>query len=226
MTHPVRPHIRNGRPVRGYRKRNPGSRSGIPSGPSGGPVIVAIVAVVCAVVTFGGAWAFRARTGSPPGSQAVSKAFAGRSQTGLKKAEANLRAKSAKVESSIEFDVNCASKSEQELQDHFLSNPCKGLARAYIQIGDNRRNFILVSISWVEMPTSASAKEYESLVFNDVGNIIELSREVKELRTIKYENRIYTSGIEGAYVWQVEVKPVSSTVPEGEVNEILERSRQ
>ncbi|TDB95351.1 hypothetical protein [Actinomadura sp. 7K534] len=184
------------------------------------------IAIVCIVIAFGGVWAFRASAGKPLNSPVVSQALSKRSQTGLKGAEAALKVKNAKVKSSMKFDIDCVGKSEQQLREYFLSNPCKGLARAYIRIGDIRRNLVLVAISWVEMPSVASAEEYGALVFDDVGNVIELSREVKTLNHITYEDRVYTSGVEGVFVWQVEVKPASSKVSEIEMNDILERSRQ
>ncbi|WP_147339481.1 hypothetical protein [Actinomadura spongiicola] len=188
--------------------------------------MIVIIAIAAVVVGFAGLVTFRARAGKGSSAQSVGGALSKMSQAGFREAETALKAGKFEVKSSIKFNADCAGKSEGELREYFLSNPCEGLARAYIQIGDARRNLILVAISWVEMSSVASGEEYGRLVVVDVGNIVELSREVPTLKNITYEDRLYASGVKGAFVWQVEVKPVTAKVPDAVVNDVLERTRQ
>ncbi|MDL4770757.1 hypothetical protein [Actinomadura xylanilytica] len=112
------------------------------------------------------------------------------------------------------------------MHEYFRSNPCKYLARAYMQIGEGGQNLALAALSWVEMPNVDLASNLNHLVDVDVGNIIELSRETKKFEKIIYDERTYISGIKGTFVWSVEVKPVFQTVSDSLINQIITDTRQ
>jgi hypothetical protein len=141
----------------------------------------------------------------------------------FKRAEATLRASGYKTKFGMRADTDCAAYSYGQVHDFFKSNPCKWLARAYVVLGDSE---ILVAISWVGMPNASLARRYKKLVDTPgSGNVTELSRDVTRYRKLKYGDGPHTSGIHGADVWNVQVRPIfpKSTA---EITEIIIDSRQ
>jgi hypothetical protein len=144
-------------------------------------------------------------------------------QAGFKRAEASLVASGHKVSLAVRLDNDCAAYSSGQVHEFFESNPCKWLARAYVQVGYSE---VLVAISWVEMPSARLAAEYKKLVDTpDAGSVTELSRNTTLYRKIDYSYSAHTSGINGSTVWNVQARPI---VPKttAEITEILIDSRQ
>lgn len=225
MSHWVRPHLRDGRWVRGHWRRNPGRRSGSP-GPNSGLIVAIIVDLMVAMAGLTGGYLLRAKASKATQSQTAGNALSRTAKAGFIRADDALKSERHETRLSMDFDTDCVGHSEGEVRDYFLSHPCKHMARAYIQVGDTNRHLILVAISWVEMPGIADAREYLRLVDVDAGNVIELSRETKRFKNVTYEDRTYMFGIKGTFVWQVEVKPLSAATPDSMVNAILAEVRQ
>jgi hypothetical protein len=144
-------------------------------------------------------------------------------QAGFKRAEATLVASGHKASIAMRFDTDCAAHSYGQVHKFFQSNPCKWLARAYVQVGFSE---VLVAISWVEMPSVRLATEYKQLVDTpNAGSIAELSRDTTLYRKINYSNGAHTSGINGAAVWNVQARPIAPKTA-AEITEILIDSRQ
>ena len=144
-------------------------------------------------------------------------------QAGFKRAEATLVASGNRASLATRFDTDCAAYSYGGVHKFFKSNPCKWLARAYVQVGYSE---VLVAISWVEMPNDRLATEYKKLVDTpDAGGITELSRDTILYRKIDYSNSAHTSGIDGAAVWNVQARPIAPKTT-AEITEILIDSRQ
>ena len=128
-----------------------------------------------------------------------------------------------KVRLSTKFDTDCAAHSYGKVHEFFVANPCKWLARAYVQVGDAE---VLVAISWVGMPDKPLAEEYKRLVDTPgAGNVTELSRGITLYRNIKYAGSARSSGVDGTAVWNVQVRPVYPR-PNAMIGRILTDSRQ
>jgi hypothetical protein len=189
-----------------------------------------LMTVAVSVVVGGTAWAGSSPTGA--GTAKSNSASRGRSskftvsaeaQAGFKRAEAALSASGYKASLSTKFDTDCATHSYGLVHEFLAANPCKWLARAYVQIGDSE---VLVAISWVGMPNTSSAESYKRLVdTSGAGNVTELSRETKLYRKIQYAGSAHASGIHGTAVWNVQVKPVFPR-PNAMIGRILIDSRQ
>jgi hypothetical protein len=144
-------------------------------------------------------------------------------RAGFKQAETTLVASGYKVGLKVRFDTDCAAHSYGQVHKFFKSNPCKWLARAYVQIGDSD---VLVAISWVEMASVSLAAEYKQLVDTpNAGSVTELSRDTMLYRKIDYFNSAHTSGINGVEVWNVQARPIFPKTT-AEITEILIDSRQ
>jgi hypothetical protein len=72
----------------------------------------------------------------------------------------------------------------------------------------------------------ASARRYKRMVDTPgTGNVTELSRDDGPYRDIRFDGKLYTSGMSGTAVWNVQVQPVGP-VPLATLNKILAESRQ
>lgn len=189
-----------------------------------------IMTVAVSVVVGGTAWAGSSSTGA--GTAKSNSGNRGRSpritasadaQAGFKRAQATLSASGYKARLSSKFDSDCTTHSYGKVHEFLVANPCKWLARAYVQVGDSE---VLVAVSWVGMPNTSLAEKYKRVVDTPgAGNVTELSRKTKLYRKIKYAGSAHSSGIDGTAVWNVQVRPVFPR-PNGMVSRILTDSRQ
>ncbi|MFI0451191.1 hypothetical protein [Actinomadura sp. 6N118] len=227
----VREHFRDGRRVRRHWRRSPGGQSSHP-GPSNfnenGERIVIAIGVTVVIIASGwtGISFLSSKTGKSASPRTPKNALTTEAQAGFKQADATLKVGHFRTKLSMGFDNDCARHSEGQVRDYFQANPCKYMARAYIQVNDANRGLAHVAITWVEMPSATSAMEYKHLFDIGAGKVIELSRESKSLKNATFENRTYTSGTKGNFVWTVEVAPLFSTTPDSVINEVLAGSRQ
>ncbi|MDN3356724.1 hypothetical protein QWU11_29350 [Actinomadura sp. DC4] len=185
---------------------------------------VSVVVGAGAFASSGPSTPARAKPANPPSRGRSPKVTVpADAQAGFKQAEARLSARGFTTRPETKLDTDCAAKSYGRVHDFFVANPCKWLARAYLQIGDSE---VLVAISWVGMPTEEMAAAYKRLVDTPgAGNVTELSREKKLYRKIDYAGSAHSSGIDGTAVWNVQVKPVFPR-PNTLVATILTDSRQ
>ena len=58
----------------------------------------------------------------------------------------------------MRLDNDCVAHSYGQVYKFFRSNPCRWLARVYVQVGYLE---VLVAISWVEMSSARLAAEYK-----------------------------------------------------------------
>lgn len=61
-------------------------------------------------------------------------------------------------------DPGCTAHSTGQVRKCFLTDPCLGLQRSLITLVDDKGRTITVSISWVRMPNSVSARHLKRLV--------------------------------------------------------------
>jgi hypothetical protein len=229
MSHWVRGHLRNGRWVRPHLRRNPrrGYRGSGSGNGNGSGIKIAIAAGVAVTVT-ASPFAINSLKPKPNTSKQPrisANTLSMEAQAGFKRAEVTLTANNFKSKLTKDSDADCAAHSYGQVRNYFQSNPCRNMVRAYMQIGEVEKHLILVAISWVAMPTTASAQNYKHLVDTRAGGITELSRETTLLKTITYEDATYISGIKGAFVWDVKVKPMFSATSD-EVNTVVAAARQ
>ena len=137
------------------------------------------------------------------------------SQTGFKHAESALLAAGYNhIDYAIDFGSNCEAHSYGIVKTFFKTHPCKWLTRAYLAIHEENLGEAIVAMSWVGMPDVPSADKYKELVDEKgTGNVTELSREVGPYRAVKFDGGLYSSGIDGSCVWNVEVQPVGAIPP-------------
>jgi hypothetical protein len=228
MSHDVKGHYRNGKWRRPHRRKNP-KRRGSGSGPADNQGIKVTVALTAAgAVTASGIAGINILKPSAPSRShsSTNSTFSVEAQAGFKRAEAALTVSGFKASLAMKFETDCAAHSYGRVHKFFQLNPCKSLARAYLQIGEPDQGLILVAISWVAMPSASLAEKYKELIdTTEAGNITELSRETKLYKNIRYTDGSYMSGLHGAAVWNVQVKPVFPATTDV-INKILADSRQ
>jgi hypothetical protein len=71
---------------------------------------------------------------------------------------------------------------------------------------------VLVAVAWVEMPDSATAREFHDLVdSHGTGNVTELSRDQGRYRNVRFMGKYYASRRDGTTVVNVQAQPVGRT---------------
>ena len=110
----------------------------------------------------------------------------------------------------LSIDSDCVEHSYGEVKEFFRSNRCKWLARAYVVLQkEGSEGEMLVDFVWVEMPTSAQAKECQHLMVTvGAGSVTELAREDDSPYKDTYlPIDYYKAGIAGTAVWNVQLQP-------------------
>lgn len=134
-----------------------------------------------------------------------------------------------KVEGAADYSKDCVSHSYGLVQNFFKSSQCKWVFRVYLALFSNTDGpapAVLIALSWVNMPTIASAFTYMDLADKwGTGNVTELSRDTGPYKDVVYSGKYYESGINGSTVWNAELQPVSS-VSMSAINAILGDLRQ
>jgi hypothetical protein len=181
--------------------------------------------VTVAATSVAGFTFLKSKPTAPARSSSSANALSAEMRTEFEQAETTLRSSHFKTKLEMRSTANCAAHSIGEVRSYFQSNPCKYLVRAYMQVGDVGRHLILVAASWVAMPAITSAEGYKRLTDSKAGGVIELSRETTLYKYITYEDAIYMSGIKGASVWNVEIKPMFAATP-SEANTVAAAIRQ
>jgi hypothetical protein len=210
--------------VRGYRKKD-GTRvrpHWRRPAVAGAGVAVTVGAFTFAMTGSGGESA-ALKPRPPSRARGSNGAIPAVAQAGFNRTKAALVASGYRANLQARLDTDCAAYSYGQVRKFFKSNPCKWLARAYVQLGYSE---VLVAISWVEMPTSRLAADYKKLVDTpDAGGITELSRDEVRYRKIDYADSAHTAGMNGMAVWNVQAVPI---VPKttAEITKILVDSRQ
>jgi hypothetical protein len=138
---------------------------------SGVVVAVAMVFTAAAIVGVaggGGAAASAARTGTA--EAAVSQSLSVRitnSRSAARRgqySDAWLRMGLRSISRQVRTDPGCTAHSFGQVRKCFLTDPCLGLQRSLIKLTDTSGRAIVVSVAWVRMPNSVSARHLKRLV--------------------------------------------------------------
>ncbi|CAO5258325.1 Secreted protein [Frankia sp. AgKG'84/4] len=209
----VRPHVRNGRRVRGYWRGGRGFSR----------VSLAITAVVTFSLTAGGIDTAVSAGGGvsvkrPPGQQRSARNCSqSRPCTeaeitigDLRSIEVRLARKGLQVNGRLQNDgTHCADHSYGTVLEFFREHPCAALYRAQFQGQDKKGDVVLIAVSWVRMADQETAAVYKKMVdAYGTGNVTELSREGGKYRTVRYTARNYASGRRGNIVVNAQAEPV------------------
>lgn len=127
------------------------------------------------------------------------------------------------IRKKVQRELHCAKHSFGEVQQFFLSNPCRELDRMLLAAGDEHGNDIAVSIAWVRMPRAGGATEFKSLVDVDgTGNISPLGSAVLGLAKIEFTGRYYDSRRDGALVVIAEATPIGGRPSEELLHDVAD----
>ena len=107
-------------------------------------------------------------------------------------------------------DDDCAAHSYGEVRNHFTDHPCRGLERAWYELGDDQGNSAVMSVAWVEMPDAEDSADLQGLVDRPgTGNITELSKEDGPYQDVAYSGWYYRSGRDGSTFHSVQAEPLA-----------------
>lgn len=152
MVHTVRRHMRNGRPVRSYTRRDPGRKNSS----SDGPVAAAFTAVLAGVIFF----SLLSSISAKPQPSARSWTTSGVSYRTL----------------DTDSSQTCQGLAYGETADFLAGEPCSTVTRGLYAATRGQRAEAIVAVSWTTMQRSEVARELRHLVDQPgTGNVTELT---------------------------------------------------
>lgn len=192
-----------------------------PAKKSGAGVIVTF-SIVVALAGSGGSVTSTVSAGSDTTASRSSTSSRSESRSGerpaleistqdLSSVEARLARRGLRANGHLQHDgSNCAEHSYGKVQTFFQQQPCADLYRALFEVRDKKGDLVLIAVSWVRMPDEESARSYHRLVdAPGTGNIIELSRESGNYRTVRYTGLHYRSHRNDTVVTNAQAEPVA-----------------
>lgn len=106
-----------------------------------------------------------------------------------------------RIRSTVHRELRCGLHSYGQVQQFFLRTPCRSLRRMLAVVGDAHGNTVVISIAWVRMPTSTTAKQLKRLVDTDgAGNVFPLGSELLGLRGVWFTGQHHASRQSGSLV--------------------------
>ena len=113
--------------------------------------------------------------------------------------EAWLRMGLRSVSRQVRHDPGCAAHSFGQVRKCLLAEPCRGLQRSLFKISDNKGRTIVVSVAWVRMPSTVSARHLKRLVDKPgTGNISPIADDA--LVGVRFTGKHYASRRTGSVV--------------------------
>lgn len=150
---------------KGYYADGEGRVRPIEGKKGGGGPLLAIVLVVA--IGAGGSASVAGTAIGGGGTTASASSVRASSQARRQDANAarvRLLRQALRVEQHFDSTDDCVAHSYGEVREFFREQPCVALHRAWFEVHDRRRGYVLVAVSWVEMPDTRSAREFRDLV--------------------------------------------------------------
>lgn len=105
---------------------------------------------------------------------------------------------------------DCALHSFGEVREFFVRAPCRSLSRTLVPLADEQGNTFVVSIAWVRMPTSRTARALDRLDYRDgTGDVTALGHNVLTSRGISFTGEHYEARVKSKLFVRAEAAPVS-----------------
>ncbi len=178
-------------------------------------ITLALVGVLITSALAGGSLAVAAATGGI--DSAIGQSIETRTTNGKESARRGqydetwkrLRLKSLRQAlKQVNRDFRCALRSTGQVQEFFVSEPCRSLRRTLIPLADGDGNTIIVGIAWVRMYTTSSATRLGDLIDADgTGGIEPIADPLLEYDGIVFTGQHYSVRHTGTLVVIAEATP-------------------
>ena len=105
---------------------------------------------------------------------------------------------------------DCAADSYGEVRNYFSDHACRGLERAWYEVGDDEDHTAVLSVAWVDMPDAEAANDLQRLVDRPgTGNVTELSKQDGPPQDVRYSGWYYRSDVDGDTFRSVQAEPLA-----------------
>lgn len=190
--------------------------------PGGGSLLAVVLAVaIGAGGTAGVAGPAAGAGGGTTVSASTARASSQARRQDADRIRARLLRQAVRVEQRFDSTEDCFAHSYGDVREFFREQPCVALHRAWFEVHDRRRGFVLVAVSWVEMPDTRSAREFHELVETyGTGNVTELSREQGPHRRVRFTGRYFASDRDATSVVNAQAEPVGRAAVAAELEQI------
>lgn len=174
------------------------------------------VVVLLALAAGGAAVSGASATGAAAGSVAAqsvqtrvtnSRSAARRGQSSEAWQRMGLRVVTRATDRQIRQELDCAPQSFGQVREFFARTPCQSMHRTQSELCDEHGETIMVSITWVRMPSAVSAQQLKQLVDVDgTGNVTPIAH------GSRFTGRYYAARRTGSLVVIAEAVPVGGLV--------------
>lgn len=171
-----------------------------PLTPKKGGAAAAVVAglAIAGTVTVGVNGGF---TGQASGSLQVKSGNAKSEAKSGRRAKAWEKLGWRELRDKAETAASCAAGSYGQVREFFLKHPCKGVQRLTVAVADGEGGTVAVSISWVGMYRSDTARQLEELLTRDgTGSITPKTAAAVGYPGAKFDGQYFQADVDGARV--------------------------
>ncbi|MDI2031376.1 hypothetical protein QFW96_22295 [Saccharopolyspora sp. TS4A08] len=115
-----------------------------------------------------------------------------------------------RIKNEVRRDLSCVAQSYGEVQEYFLSHPCKKLQQKLFPVADAEGNVIAVSVMWVRMPSRATASGLKRVEDEyGTGDVTPVGTQLLGFGGFRFTGEHYDSDQDGTLLTIAETEPVS-----------------
>lgn len=187
----------------------------------GGALLVVVLVVALGAGGSAGVAGTAAGAGGTSASASSARASSQARRQDANAARLRLLRQALRVEQHFDSTDDCVAHSYGKVREFFREQPCVALHRAWFEVRDGKRGLVLVAVSWVEMPDTRSAREFQELVdTHGTGNVTELSREQGPHRRVRFTGQYYVSRRDGTTVMNAQAEPIGRAALAAELEKL------
>jgi hypothetical protein len=193
--------------------------------PGGGALLAVVIAAAIGAGGTAGVAGSAAGAGGTSANAGSARVSSQARRQDADAARARLLRQALRVEQRFDSTDDCVGHSYGKVWEFFREHPCVALHRAWFEVHDRRRGYVLVAVSWVEMPDTRSAREFHELVdTHGTGNVTELSREEGPHRRVRFTGQHYVSHRDGTTVVNAQAEPIGRAAVAAELEELASKA--
>jgi hypothetical protein len=113
------------------------------------------------------------------------------------------------IERKVKNDLRCAVQSFGQVQQFFVSHPCKKLDQVVYGLEDANGNVIIGTVMWVTMPSAGDAQQLRRMEDTyGTGDVTPFTSEILGIGGVKFTGQHYRSRLDGSLFVISETEPL------------------
>ena len=113
------------------------------------------------------------------------------------------------IDRQVKNDLRCAVQSFGQVQQFFVSHPCKKLDQVVYALEDSNGNVIIGTVMWVTMPSAGEAEQLQQVEDTyGTGDVTPFTSEILGLGGVRFTGQHYRSRLDGSLFVISETEPL------------------